>query len=446
MMKARHAKRLVVIFSGVVLAEMMYTSLFPNDSFTPKERSLSTFMDQIEILKSEAPADLNERSLITSDKIENETPADNTEDSLQPIEKNVEVESCWRKCPQGRINRLSYSGDTGGLGDRAYVIGELAELAGYLCAQLIMPKPARILHPLHNNWQILDPYLEWADFFNLTFADDNTPVIISGVFTVPEEYERIVSHGGTWKEDFKTIQEHSWRQKDGDKGLAWDMLDARFFSNDLTSHDLPHLPDDLIDIIGSQYNPEVMEPRLLKQEEGKGALCQYTNWMAVSSQVQEGRTKLIKKIREISPDASSLGIMHLRRGDAIHECDTSIARVKEMLSCSLKDTEKMGNITILLQSDEQNVDYRQNIMNLQNDFDHVNILDMDFLAKEVVKEAVADGTLHSRFDNNYHIFQVGSWVEGVKFTLTRRRMVCKDCTPLAELFIDDEPRPRNYVF
>jgi hypothetical protein len=448
MMNVRHAKRVVVIFTGVVIAEMMYSSLLPNDSFPPKERSLSTFLDQIERMSEAAPAD--ERSLITSDQIEmhkSEAPADNIKDSLQPVGKNAEDhESCWRKCPQGRINRISYSGDTGGIGDRELIISELAELAGYLCAQLIFPKPARILHPLHNDWIRLDPYLQWSDFFNLTFADDNMPVIRSDVDRIPADYERIESHGGAWKEDFKKIQEHSWRQKAGDKGLAWDLLDARFYINDLTPHDLPHLPDDLSDIIGSQYNPEVMEPQLVKKEADKEALCRYTNWMTVSSQVQEGRTRLIERIREISPDASSIGIMHLRRGDAIQECDTSVARVKEMLSCSLKDTEKFGNITILLQSDERNTDYRQNITNLQNDFDHVNILDMDYMAKQVVQEAVADGNLHSMFDNNYHIFLVGSWVEGVEFTLTRRRMVCEDCTPLAEQFIDEEPNPRNYVW
>jgi len=69
----------------------------------------------------------------------------------------------------------------------------------------------------------------------------------------------------------------------------------------------------------------------------------------------------------------------------------------------------------------------------------VKILDMDYLAKEVIKEAVASGDLHWMFNNNYYIFKVGSWVKGVKFTLARRRMDCNDCNTLVNVLKEEEP-------
>jgi len=421
MVNVRQAKRLVTIFTGVILAEMMYNVFLSNDSFSPDERSLSTSNQIIENHKSEAPGGQTKDSM-----------------DLQPVEI-IEEESCRRKCPLGRINRISYWGDTGGLGDRQYVIRELAELAGYLCAQVIFPKPAQIMTRLHNNWQRLDIRIEWSDFFNLTFADDNMPAVRSDEFgNIPADYERVESQNGNWKKQFEEIQERSWRQRDGDKGIAWDISGGRFFENDLTYYELPRLPDDLRDILGSQYNPEVMAPKVSKLKK-KGALCQYTNSNALPDKVEVMKTRLSEKIREMSPEDSVLGIMHLRRGDAINECDTSVAKVKEMLSCSLKGTENEGNITILLQSDEENIEYRQNIINLQNDFEHVKILDMDYLAKEVIKEAVASGDLHWMFNNNYYIFKVGSWVKGVKFTLARRRMDCNDCNTLVNVLKEEEP-------
>ncbi len=124
------------------------------------------------------------------------------------------------------------------IGDREYLC-ELAELSGYLCAQL---KLLDTRHPLLNKWQSLDPRLQSTYFFNTTLPKENILVIRKEVLCACEDSRRIVSHGGTWKKI----------QKDGDKGLEWEILNMTPGINDLTSRGLPPLTDDLSDFIASK--------------------------------------------------------------------------------------------------------------------------------------------------------------------------------------------------
>jgi hypothetical protein len=414
-MAIRQTKRLGIMLVMCVfgLFEMM------QNRFVPNERELQM------------------RSLYSAKIHENES-VDRSMTSLEvagPPEEN-----CWRKCPQGRKNIIYYDGDVGGLGDRKFVIHELAELAGYLCAHLIVPNPARLLTALHNNGARLHPDLQWEDMYNITFVEDNIPVIMRNVDTINENdyegYLRVVSRAGTWKEDFKRIQEYSWEQSEDTKGFVWQMLYGGFYDNDLTSHALPALDDNLKDAVGHQYNPEVMAPKLFKLHGAKPGVCQYTSdaWEAIPSTVRMMNGKLNERIQELKSDASSIGSLHLRRGDALNDCDTRIDTVKKVLSCSLSNTEGMGNITIVFRSDELDEQYREDVKNLRNDFNHVQFLDMDYLVRQVVNEALESGKLHPMYDNNYFLYaieQVGIW--NSKFVLSRDRYACVDCTGVAEL-------------
>jgi hypothetical protein len=61
-----------------------------------------------------------------------------------------------------------------------------------------------------------------------------------------------------------------------------------------------------------------------------------------------------------SSEQVNFGLLHLRRGDAIDECDTSVDRMQEYFACSLNRTETLGrNITMLLTTDEEDVGYRK---------------------------------------------------------------------------------------
>ena len=82
----------------------------------------------------------------------------------------------------------------------------------------------------------------------------------------------------------------------------------------------------------------------------------------------------------------------MRRGDSIDTCNTSVDRIKEYLACSLNGTESLGrNITLLMMTDEDDVEYRQDIMGLLDDFTHVSILDADDIVAKIVRESVRNG-------------------------------------------------------
>ena len=52
-----------------------------------------------------------------------------------------------------------------GLGDRKTVMKDLVSLAGFLCAEVILPPPVYLLTPIHNNGKTVSENLVWQDFY-----------------------------------------------------------------------------------------------------------------------------------------------------------------------------------------------------------------------------------------------------------------------------------------
>ena len=126
----------------------------------------------------------------------------------------------------------------------------------------------------------------------------------------------------------------------------------------------------------------------------------------------------------------------MRRGDSIDTCNTSVDRVKEYLACSLDGTESLGrNITLLMMTDEDDVEYRQDIMGLLDDFTHVSILDADDIVAKIVRESVRNGIIDAGLENNFYVYDIEQVFQGwdsdfTKFHLVRRRTMCTDCIPV----------------
>lgn len=53
--------------------------------------------------------------------------------------------SCQCHCPN-RINKIFYTDDPQGLSDGKVILKDLTQLAGFLCAEIVMPPPRK--HPL----------------------------------------------------------------------------------------------------------------------------------------------------------------------------------------------------------------------------------------------------------------------------------------------------------
>jgi len=418
--KTKQTKRLAVLFLCAFLATSFH-------SFSPNGRFLQS---------------LSQNDGVSVDDNHNSLEVESIDD--------VDDDGCWRECPQGRVNRIFYNGGgRAGLNDRKFVIENLAELAGYLCAQLVVSEPYTLLNEQHNNGKHLSHNLHWKDLFYVKFVEDDKPVIVENEVDVEGGYDgylRVISHGGSWKEGFEKVQEHSWtqeqawRQGDHDApGFVWELTYSNPYNNDLTSNDLPMLRPDLQEKVGHHYNPEAMAPAIVLNHlgHGKPVGCQYVEDRKdeFPEEILMIKKVLIQKLEELSPN-TTFGNLHLRRGDAINQCDTQVGKVRTYLSCSLQNTEAKGQLGLLLTSDEQDDNYRQDILDLANDYSHITMIDLDKMITQVIEEAVENGELDPSVQNNYFEYDIeGSLDEFYKFHLERRRTGhCDDCTPvLAEL-------------
>jgi len=134
------------------------------------------------------------------------------------------------------------------------------------------------------------------------------------------------------------------------------------------------------------------------------------------------------------------GLLHLRRCDSIDKCDTSVNRMTKHLACSLNGTESLRqNRTSLMRSDENDVEYRQDIMGLLDDYPHVsiflvhlsrkdpflNLLSADDVVKTIIRKGARNGIIDTGLENNVYVHDIEKvfqdWdSEFTKFFLVRR--------------------------
>jgi len=394
--------------------------------------------------------------------------------------------TCQRQCSH-RKNIISYIDSPSGLSDRKAIIKDLAQLAGYLCAELVLPPPSVNLSIKHNYKELVSNSVAWSDLYNITFMDgshairsldinstknysvqqqhqdhyhswSDVPVFsTSGGTSKYKDWLHIVSTDGKTKEDFRTVQNFSFRQeidtiekhkhtkKDPTTtaGFIWE-IHKKWYQSDLWEQKLPELLRSIKQGLKEGHHHNDMMPYLFQYykfhpeiRESKRQGCRYTNTDTVPSHIKTMQKRLVRRIIRNSVDNTKHGILHVRRKDTIHECDTSVDRMREFLACSLNGTDSLGsNLTILLTSDEEDVEYRHEIIELADRYRHVSILDADELVKNIVHEAVKNGVIDKGLDNNYYIFEVEQVLRGwendfVKFHLVRRRSnKCKDCINL----------------
>lgn len=87
--------------------------------------------------------------------------------------------------------------------------------------------------------------------------------------------------------------------------------------------------------------------------------CIYTTDDVDPTMVKLMKKELENRIQSLALDQSYYGHLHIRRGDSINDCDTSLPRMKDFLYCSFNNTNDLGrNITLLMTSDEDDKEYR----------------------------------------------------------------------------------------
>lgn len=342
--------------------------------------------------------------------------------------------TCQRQCSR-RINKIYYWDTPAGLGDMKSKLHDLSQLAGYLCAEVVVAPPTKLLHEKHNFLQKISPSVAWSDLYNLTFIEDGNPVIQLTEAEFNKYYDSLKYEDWFYvvsssklklEEDFKRVEAFSFQQdldEESSHGFVWEI-----YKIDLSL--TVGLPVD-------QQNPLLnnkMRPKIGLNQEG----CTYTNSDTEPTHLKIMQKRLLTRFERMSPQNTIFGLLHLRRGDVIAKCDTSVDRMKEYLACSLNGTESLGrNLTLLMMTDEDDVEYRQDIMGLLDDYPHVSILDADDIVKKIIREGARNGIIDAGLENNFYVYDIEKVFQGwdsefTKFFLVRRRSMCTDCIPVME--------------
>jgi hypothetical protein len=260
--------------------------------------------------------------------------------------------------------------------------------------------------------------------------------------------------------DYEKIQDFSWRQDENSTtGFIWEIR-GNYYPSALNNN---ILPEPSLDIQSNSKNSIGMMPnhhvrrtskntkaetkknngQLASRKHTEIPQCNYLTSFVPYNMVQLGH-RITEKVHSSSLQNSTYGFFHIRRGDTVGRCNTTITEIRNFLRCSLNGTERFGkNITILMGSDEMDILYRQSVLSLSNNYSHVQILDADKIILDVLRESIQSGVIDKKFENNYYVFELLKLFirPFASFVFTKRKSECSSCYPLLRkhrLFVNKE--------
>jgi hypothetical protein len=351
---------------------------------------------------------------------------------------------CWRPCPHGRIHKVIYTCPfQAGLQDRLYIFHQLLNIAGFLCAETVhVPKPHVVLSAAHNHQIPLEDDLLWSDYVNVTWAMNGKPALFELGSNQPSNNNnnnhRLYSANSPptfWQTiepeqtlaDFHTLIAHS--QEQPDQPFVW-QIDAYWWWSSLQRQGLippNNLTSALRTALPTSHRANQTSGCVYYQERDPDHLVEIATrlWQLEIAHLLKSSSKIV-------------GLFHLRRGDGIQECNTTLAKLRSYLDCSLHGSQVLGNITLLLGTDEQDPKYLGALqLMLEEGFPHVRLLNLNRLAWAYVRDSVERGVIPKRFLNNFYVFRLEDRLRrhpNIAFRLSQRRtMACNDCDSVMEL-------------
>jgi hypothetical protein len=417
--------------------------------------------------------------------------------------------SCQRTCVDFR-NKIYYSppvGDPGaGLIDRLTIFGTLLNMAGYLCARVYAPRPKFLLGARHNFNQTLDASMSWSEFGDYVLWNDpkRQPALLDwdnpddlnewpDLFNTTDSTTAGMFHHSVLPRQVKvqlpmfarytSLQQQRFMNNNTDPQTSdyfiW-VMEAEYYDwSNLLSYHLRHRPPPKND---KQALQRFREPYIF----ATGTLyfgCQYAK-VELNANLQHLREQVIHQltlqqqhqhqaistratattvVKESSPlqPPPLVGYFHIRRQDAVIECDTSLQRMEAYLKCSLGEAitrlsssairSTPRNVIVLFSSDDDDPQYRRHILQQieqqQRTSDvknknaiHVTAVDLDELVKRTLRTEIQSNRTPAFWLNNFHIFQlvfsIGYNRTVVKFQLEQRReRSCDTCTNVTDQLI-----------
>jgi hypothetical protein len=364
--------------------------------------------------------------------------------ALKPIQ-SIPEKPCWRRCDQ-RINKIvyAYHPDEGaGINDRWHILIHMAKLAGYLCATVDFPKPHLLLGTKHNHNERISVNSTWNDYFNFTFYQDSSPA----VYDLPDDMLDHPAKKNIIDEIYAEEKYKDWLRivTGGKDKIVRDFQTAEAFSR----LQVPHSTAGFVWIIDQWFYDFILELRALISSRKKNNHTYVLELPSIQEGPEQGGCdystdhlpdhmqiifdQVHAEIRNANEPHAKIGYFHIRRGDAVNDCNTTVPRMKEYLGCTFNGTQaKARNITLLWSSDERDPAYRQAIHTIvEQDFDHIKLIDLDALTLRKVEDSIAAGAPEWRL-NNYYLFRILAFPRIAVFHLEQRRTIsCPHCTYLS---------------
>ncbi len=440
---------------------------------------------------------------------------------------SISTSTCRRTCEHYNNKILLSPTDRAGLSDRFAVLSGTLQLAGYLCARVYLSRPRFWLAPKHNDGREVDVRVTWEDLNHFYFLDDddddqgnssissssssrrrrksalvdwvndanvNMPPLVHKIKR-SRKYNKWLyvrtdnaSHIG---EHLERIESVSFSQNPTDpwRGFLWDIRAYYYlWFGVLVSHmhqrqhPMTMMPPSWSDSKNSNNKSSIrMSWRREMQPFGVQSAnqgCQYAraDTPAPVLQILQQMFDHIQYNVTTSSFLSSttthhlvtanktwIGYFHLRRGDTVRVCNTTLERMERYINCSLTQPLKVASsnikhhhlqVILLFSSDETSAEYRQQVARMveasnhhQPDFDSttssritVSFVDVDQLGQYFLVQAIQQGTIPEwLLGNNFYLYRIVSMIEWrrpeISFRLEQRRSTCPDCTNWTKHFL-----------
>jgi hypothetical protein len=364
-------------------------------------------------------------------------------------------EPCWRHCPV-RKNKIVYSAAHplgAGLGDRFYIFQQLINMAGYLCATVHVHKPQVLLSRMHNGNQTVDPDMRWSDLRDITwkmnhYGRNDTTLPLYGIplkdgirnkrWTLeagddegnytPSLYVETTKRDQGW-DHFHQLENLTFQQGGQDDDFfVWNIKKNFYeldFFNKNTTMPLSMISDP----------PPLSFPKRVPKWQTYG--CTYWKFRFSQHILLTIADNLWEDLQSFVHDNATIGVFHIRRGDTQHECNTTLPKMASYIHCSFAGSHVLGNITLLISTDEKDPEYLGAVYSMFKAYPHVEVRSLDELAWKHIRQYVVEtGTIPSRLLNNYVVFTVVTIIrqKRVAFTIEQRRwQACPDCAELVNL-------------
>ena len=242
-----------------------------------------------------------------------------------------------------------------GLADRSFVLRGVANLAASLCAQLIAPTPVQILDThKHNGKRSLEPDTSWSRYFSMTSWDGVD--VLSERWNASSAQARLAN--ASWRRSVLELHANSVqdvvvqygrvaRATAAGEPFVWTIGGATNYwdfrlplSNEMWRL---HSKDRAV----SGHFHVATAPPHLSGDCDHGAMCvangnsttcgDYVS-IAASLEVQRAAWSAFQRLAPEARGAGDVATLHVRRGDTIKKCNTSVPAVLEYLRCARLDS------------------------------------------------------------------------------------------------------------